>query len=367
MGLCGSKKKVVGDGSLSKALRTGRSSAPSVAKPEVPSPDPVGNEGAVANEDEAPAAEEDPEAIPQFGTFEEFFASTDNPTVYEYRIVKKIGAGAMGTVYLVEDVETGEPSAMKVYNWVNLQRTVPDGSGETFSDLLEREFNLMNSIEFPYVLSVDERIDHVKTSSTILRFPFASLGTLSSQLEKKGLEQRDLAIGFYQIAMALRHLHSHDIVHRDVKQDNVLVFQADFFVLSDFSVSQKLDSPDRRFDDTKGTAAFFAPEIVAGESYLPKPADVWAYGVMVYATVFGEFPFRIDVGAKRSYAESVLLVTECLEKEALAFPQLTDEMDPEIVQLLQGCLDKSPETRLNFEQIVESDYFTEGRLLEEKK
>jgi serine/threonine protein kinase len=256
---------------------------------------------------------------------------------------------------------------MKVYNMVNLRRPVPDGSGDTFFDLLEREYALMKSIEHQYVLSIDERIDHGKTASIILLFPFASLGTLSSQLDEKGLTQNDLAICFYQIGLALCHLHSQDIVHRDIKQDNVLVFQYDFFVLSDFSVSLKLDAPDTRFTDTKGTPAFFAPEIVAGESYLPKPADVWAYGVMVYAAVFGIFPFKIEVGGKRTYAESFLLIADCLENETLTFPQLAADVHPEVVGLLKGCLDKNPKTRITFEQIIKSEYFAEAELLEESK
>jgi serine/threonine protein kinase len=86
-----------------------------------------------------------------------------------------------------------------------------------------------------------------------------------------------------QIGSALAHMHSQQIVHRDVKPGNILVFEENF-VLCDFSISSQLSGDDELVSGIAGTPVFMAPEISVN-MYAPKSADMWALVVTVYGLV----------------------------------------------------------------------------------
>jgi serine/threonine protein kinase len=285
--------------------------------------------------------------------------SGDPPLIYEYRFVSCIAAGGIGDVYLAEDSESHEPSAIKVYSKNALHPRV--STEEPVETPAEEEARLLETLESRYILSANEVINNAKTNSVLLVFPYAPLGPLSCQISN--LEQSQLAVAFYQTAEALRYLHSLNVVHRDVHPSHVLVFRHDYFVLSKFSVACKLAHPDECLNDVKGSAPYVAPEVLAGEPYRPKPVDVWAFGVMVYFASFGKLPFCIDTSGCATFMESLLVVADSLAENGLEFPE-TDNNG--IVALIRGCLSRDPMKRWTFQQVVECDIFAEGRELDER-
>jgi serine/threonine protein kinase len=127
------------------------------------------------------------------------------------------------------------------------------------------------------------------------------------------------------------------------------------------SISQKLDSEDHRFEDQKGTPLFLAPEIITGEPYLPKPADVWAWGVMFYYAMFGDFPFGLgNVNKGLTPLGAIMRITELFETEVLEF-QSGKEIDQAGIEILKGVLEKDPKKRWTFDDVVENEFFAEAR------
>jgi serine/threonine protein kinase len=270
-----------------------------------------------------------------------------------------IAVGGAGDVYLAEDADTREPSAIKVYG-----KNVPQSRvsvEEPVDTPAEEEAKLFDGLDSRYILSVNEVINNTKTNSVLLVFPYAPMGPLSAQIGN--LDQSELAVAFYQTAEALRYLHSLNIVHRDVHPSHVLVFRHDYFVLSKFSAACKLANADEYLNDVKGSAAYVAPEVLAGDPYQPKPVDVWAFGVMVYFASFRRMPFRIDTSDCSTFIESLLVVSDSLAENALEFP---DTNNKGVVALIRGCLTRNPEKRWTFQQIVECEIFAEGREIDER-
>ena len=296
----------------------------------------------------------------RYYSFPDFFQSEESPTIYEYLFLKEIGKGAMSRVYLAQNQQNEELVAVKVYNNTQLKKQTL-GSEETLFDSVQREINLMGMLNHRYILSILESIDSPNTNSTLMVMPFAGNGTVQTCLDKNLLDFRSISICFHQIAEALRYMHEQNMVHRDIKPDNMLCFSETYFVLSDFSVSTVLKSDDELLEDTKGSPAFLSPEECSGELCAAKPCDVWAYGVSLYSAVFGILPFNLAEGQGRTMANTILVVTEMLEKESLKFPkELPEGLDPLVVDLLKKILKKDPKERPTFEEIVKHEYFKEA-------
>jgi serine/threonine protein kinase len=327
------------------------------AKPEIL----ASSESRPANNEE----EEDPEATQKYFSFGEYFATDPHPRVFEYLFLNEIGKGAMSRVYMAVNESTQDELAIKVYSCALLSK-VSLGADEPPIDCVRREIDLMLAFNHRYVISLIEAFDNVKTNSIMLVMPWGT-GTLQAEIDEHRILQRDIPICFFQMAEALRYLHSHNVVHRDLKPDNVLLFGERYYVLSDFSVSKKLDDPDVEVDDTKGSPAFLSPEECSGNPYLAKPADVWAYGVMFYTTVFGHLPFNLESAHGLPVANTIIMVASLLESEDLAFPEeLPDDCDWKVLDVIRWILVKDPEKRPTFEDIVKHEFFEPGRRLDEE-
>lgn len=155
-----------------------------------------------------------------------------------------------------------------------------------------------------------------------------------------------------QLADAIRFLHANGIVHRDIKDENVILDGAGRCSLIDFGSAAHC-RPGKRWDTFSGTLHYASPEILRGEMYGGKEQDVWALGVVIYVLLVGETPFAelpdevLDGLRPESRAESALearcggsLEDEGMEEDGGG--RLGDAAD-----LVRSCLTFDPGLRPN--------------------
>lgn len=95
---------------------------------------------------------------------------------------------------------------------------------------------------------------------------------------------------FRQIVDAVAHLHRHNIVHRDIKDENVIVDSTGHVQLIDFGSAAYL-KPEQKFDTFAGTLDYCAPEVLRGNTYTGPPQDIWSLGILLYTLIYKENPF----------------------------------------------------------------------------
>ena len=295
-------------------------------------------------------------------SFSTFFVQEEQPQIGDWIFTNEIGRGARSHVYSVKSAETGDIFAAKVYNKAHLRKQTL-GSAERPIDQVMREIHVMERLQHDYLLQLLEAFEDDGTDGLFLITPLAIDGSVESLVESNKISIDRLAVCFYQVAQGLRHMHSLNIVHRDVKPENILSFGPGCYVLSDFSVSMELESEDQMLVDTKGSPAFLSPEECSGKPFRGKPADVWAFGISVFACVFRQLPFDMDADQGATVANAMMRVTEVLATKELEFPK-DQKVDPNLKALIEGCLKKDPAERLTFEEIVKNEWFKEGRQIE---
>lgn len=111
------------------------------------------------------------------------------------------------------------------------------------------------------------------------------------ELSPAGLEPFEVRSILGQLADALRFLHANGIVHRDIKDENVILDGEGRVQLIDFGSAAHW-RPGKRWDTFSGTIHYASPEILRGDMYSGKEQDIWAFGVVAYVLLLGETPFE---------------------------------------------------------------------------
>uniref|UniRef100_A0A8C5MQB2 Protein kinase domain-containing protein n=1 Tax=Leptobrachium leishanense TaxID=445787 RepID=A0A8C5MQB2_9ANUR len=256
-----------------------------------------------------------------------------------YRLEKTLGKGQTGLVKLGVHCITGQKVAIKIVNREKLSESV--------LMKVEREIAILKLIEHPHVLKLHDVYENKKYLYLVLEH--VSGGELFDYLVKKGrLTPKEARKFFRQIISALDFCHSYSICHRDLKPENLLLDEKNNIRIADFGMAS-LQVGDSLLETSCGSPHYACPEVIKGEKYDGRRADVWSCGVILFALLVGALPFDDDN------------LRQLLEKVKRGVFHMPHFIPPDCQNLLRGMIEVEPDKRLSLDQIQKHSWYMGGK------
>jgi predicted Ser/Thr protein kinase len=249
--------------------------------------------------------------------------------IADYTVVKKLGEGGMGEVYLCVHGEGGQQVVVKGL------RAYHQGN-ESFRSRFAREAEVMKRLQHPNIVKIFNFLETPQGAFIVMEFvdgvSFDDLVTRSGRLSP-GEAVELLA----PVLRAVQFAHEQGVIHRDLKPSNFMLGYDDRVRVLDFGTAKLVSQPGiTRAGTTLGTANYMSPEQLYGRDLGPQ-ADVYSLGVCLYEMVTGRLPFEAEA---TSQLIGAIIVNEATRPSSHA-PDLPRPLEEVILR----CLAKKPEER----------------------
>jgi len=156
-------------------------------------------------------------------------------------------------------------------------------------DRARRETEILSQLIHPHIARLYEVIETTTAMHLVMEYAESTL--LAYVLERNGLPETEARKFFSQILSAVSYCHKKNIIHRDIKHQNLLLEKNHSTKLIDFGLSNFMEEGKLR-STFCGTPAYAAPEMILGKQYVGPEVDVWSLGVVLYSMITGVFPFE---------------------------------------------------------------------------
>jgi len=269
-----------------------------------------------------------------------------------YKVLKLVGSGGMGSVYLAEHEILRKKVALKILHYEQSKRkdTVERFKREAIAASNIGQDNIVDVTDFGYT----------EEGNAYFVMEYVEGRSLADVMKEQRVLPLEFAVSVAaQIAVALYSAHGKGIIHRDLKPENILLTTKEgnypFVKIVDFGISKILQDdvkPDERLRTlTKsgaifGTPEYMSPEQAAGESVEPA-SDIYSLGVIMYEMLTGRLPFFDDNYMK------------ILHKHQYEFPELPSNVNPDIQPdvnaIIMKCLEKKPFNRYGTMLLLAND------------
>jgi non-specific serine/threonine protein kinase len=274
-------------------------------------------------------------------------------TISHYIILEKLGEGGMGVVYKAHDTKLDRLVALKF---------LPQQIAVSVEDKARflQEAKAISALNHPNIATIHD-IDEVDGPAyadasagkqKFLVLEYIPGGTLKSKLKRLKSEDREFSIGEVldygiQAAEALAHAHRHQIVHRDVKTDNLMFTEEGKVKLTDFGLAKLRGSVQvTKTGTTVGTAAYMSPEQIRGEQ-VDHRSDIFSFGVVLYELLTSHLPFRGEFETALSYS--------ILNENPPPVKSLRKNTPAALESVIDRCLEKEKTKRYHSaEEVVEA-------------
>jgi eukaryotic-like serine/threonine-protein kinase len=246
-----------------------------------------------------------------------------------YRVEETIGVGGMATVYRAHDVELARPVALKVL----AEQLCAD---DAFQRRFVREARLAARLSHPNVVQVYDAGESNGRPYIVMEYvPGETLAQLLARRHR--LPPAEAAALAHHAALGLQHAHDAELVHRDVKPQNLLLREDGLLKITDFGIARAAESTRlTQLGTVLGTAAYLAPEQAAGDD-VTAAADIYSLGAVLYELLTGRPPHEFSSLVELADKQRTGTITPVRELE----PAVPEAMEA----VVMSCLAREPRFR----------------------
>ena len=245
-----------------------------------------------------------------------------------YLLKDKVGTGGMAVVYRAQDQRLDRTVAVKLM--------LPQYAGDaTFAARFKQEAQAAAGLSSPYIVGV---YDWGKDGDTYYIVMEYLRGTdLKSGIRSHGaLDPRKVAQIGSQICSALSVAHRHEIIHRDIKPQNIMVLPDGNIKVMDFGIARAKNSHLTQDNNVLGTAHYVSPEQTRGQELGPT-SDIYSLGVVMYECATGRVPFDGD--------DAISVALKQVNELPVPPSQVNPNVDGDLERIILKCMEKDPANR----------------------
>lgn len=258
----------------------------------------------------------------------------------DYSVIEQIGSGSFSVVWHAKHRFKGYDVAIKEIATGRLNKKLQES--------LLSEIEILRKIDHPNITRLHETVETPGRIYLVLEY--CTGGDLSTYIHRHGRVSEATARHFMrQLAAGLRVLRENNLIHRDLKPQNLLLSMSDsnaVLKIADFGFARPLQ-PQGLAETLCGSPLYMAPEIMQFQKYDAK-ADLWSVGTILFQLVTGKTPF--------SGNNQMQLMQNILKSNELQFPPEVGELHPYCKDLCHKLLRQHPVERLSFEEFFDHEF-----------